>query len=62
MDVSSLSFTHIDPREGCVQVTVTHSDEVGMIISKNGYPVPSDSSEAALLLDELVRWIRRSGY
>jgi hypothetical protein len=48
----TLTWTHVDPVEGCVQVTVTRSEDGLIAITKNGHPVPWGSSEAALLLDE----------
>jgi hypothetical protein len=48
----TLTWTHIDPVEGCVPVTVTRSDDGVIAVTKNGYPVPWGSTEAALLVDE----------
>jgi hypothetical protein len=49
----TVSWTRVDPVEGYAQVTVTQGGGHGPAITKNGYPVASDSPEAALLLAEL---------
>jgi hypothetical protein len=48
----TLTWAHVDPVEGCVQVTVTRSEDGQIAITKNGYPVLWGSTEAALLVDE----------
>lgn len=48
----TLTWTHVDPAEGCVQVTVTRNQDGLITISKNGHPVTWGSTEAALLVDE----------
>lgn len=52
--MSVFSWTHVDPIEGCVQVSITR-DEDGhiVLITKNGHPVPLGSPESAPLMHEL---------
>lgn len=50
--MSTLTWTHTDPIEGCVEVTLHHSD--GMLaLTKGGVPVLLNSPEGEALLREL---------